>query len=264
MKFLFWNVNKKNLYSSLDQLCKEHSIDVILLCEYDKNISRNGLLSEYIEINMITKRGFGFFIKNDCRASYDLITPDPHFFPISFCLNNNYQFIVYLVHFSSDLHSSGQDKRKTSLNHLKHKIVKDEDDFNTSNQIIVGDFNCNPFDLDMINNSGLNSTYNLNYLQNFRTVAGYSHKVFYNPMWEYFSYRDFPGTFYYDQTYSGENFYTYIYDQALFSKGSIMKLQGKKVEIVHTINNQPLLINGKPDKVNYSDHLPLVFNIMED
>lgn len=261
---MFWNLNKKDLIKQLGEICDEHEIDIILLCEFDTEKCSVSSLKNYNQVDLVVKRKLAVFIKNTTQCAYEILTPADHFSPIYFTVRGGLDFILYLVHMPSDINASGPGRRETSMNNLARRIKTDSEKVRVKNQIVIGDFNSNPFDKELISSIGLNSINNENFMEDYRTISGEKIKVFYNPMWKNYADRNFPGTYYYKNTYGRINLYSHIFDQALFSHGLIEYLVDKRVNIVYNISKFDLLKEGKPNNELYSDHLPIWFEIMEE
>lgn len=67
MKFLFWNINKKDLSDTLIEICQENDIDILGICEgkeLDKNnIIKNLSFKEVFLLSNLKDRGIKLFCK---------------------------------------------------------------------------------------------------------------------------------------------------------------------------------------------------------
>jgi hypothetical protein len=69
------------------------------------------------------------------------------------------------------------------------------------------------------------------------------------------------GSYFYD---SGKhvNYYWHIFDQVLLRPWLAERFARPSLEIVTKIANRPLTMDdGRPDKLGFSDHLPILFDV---
>lgn len=91
-----------------------------------------------------------------------------------------------------------------------------------------------------------------------------SFKMFYNPMWNLLGDFSFPpGTYYYSGN-EVENSFWNVYDQVMIRPCLRGQFVDDELKILCETKKRKLIdANNHPDK-KISDHLPIVFEIMED
>jgi hypothetical protein len=96
-----------------------------------------------------------------------------------------------------------------------------------------------------------------------RTVQGREYGYFYNPMWGHLgdSRSETAGSYFYDAG-GHVNHYWNVFDQVLLRPELARRFDPTRVQIVKSVGLVSLVhANGRPDHVNSSDHLPLVFEV---
>jgi len=148
---------------------------------------------------------------------------------------------------------------------MKNKyICNDETNFGTNNTLIIGDFNIDPYDRAFI---AANTLHAIPYLEEakreYRIVNNNEYRMFYNPTWKFFSKRNIPYASYYYNNSDIVNYYWYMYDQIIIRPHLINAFIDESLSIVSETNNHRLIKNNTPDKIKYSDHLPLFCELEE-
>jgi len=129
--------------------------------------------------------------------------------------------------------------------------------------VLVGDLNMNPFDLGMIKGPGFNATMcSKTAFGISRTIQEREYAFFYNPMWNLFGDQSGPaGTYYYRKSVHKIYFWN-MFDQVLIRPTLIPNFVHNELEILSSDGVNSLLnASGFPDAKNYSDHLPIKFQI---
>jgi hypothetical protein len=143
-------------------------------------------------------------------------------------------------------------------------IRNNEDKYHTYNTIIIGDFNSNPFEPACISGSALHAIpFAKETVKNTRVIQGTEYRKFYNPCWKFYGKRDVPYTTYYYDNNDMNNYYWNVFDQVIIRPQLINAFKDESLTIISGIKNHELLKSNKPDKNNYSDHLPLFCSIEE-
>lgn len=257
MNISFWNTHRnKEINEFLISIINEKNIDIMIMAEYEDNI--NYLINElyikgmyYAEINPIACKKIKILyrkdmiveINNDCSNYVSILVSD-----------YNFEFELFATHFPSKLYTS-EDNRKLIAGILKNDVEQYD------KVLVVGDFNCNPFEKTMSALSGLLSLPTKEYKK--RKVDGIEKKILYNPMWKFFG--DFetnPGTYFYNSS-NDLNYYWNIFDQVLVSQEMVDLFNNKKLEIIKEINKKSL-IKGNRINNEISDHLPILFSLEEE
>jgi len=95
-----------------------------------------------------------------------------------------------------------------------------------------------------------------------RRVSGRDFDLFYNPMWSHFGDAGNrpSGTFYYEKA-EHVNYFWHIFDQVLLRPDLIGGF-ADDLKILTMAGNIPLVDrNGRPDRKNASDHLPILLGL---
>jgi hypothetical protein len=96
-----------------------------------------------------------------------------------------------------------------------------------------------------------------------RTVQGREYRMFYNPMWSHLgdAKTDTAGSYYYDRA-EHVNYFWNMFDQVLIRPELAERFDADKLRIITSVGARSLVWpNGRPDAKNYSDHLPIVFEL---
>ncbi|MGN7854279.1 hypothetical protein [Exiguobacterium sp. 22311] len=294
-KFLFWNVNRKNMSELIISMVLNLDIDVIVLAEFpqkSKSINQGSESKESIEefidikeftkkLKDVTKKNFkSRFISGQKIVLIDnfeneLVLSSKEDKRMSYCKYeiNNKKFMITGVHLRDKYNNDVTDLYEDA--HFQRLLV-DTDAEDINKIIVVGDFNMNPFEKGMMGFSGFNAIFSKEeviYHPEGRTFFGNSKTFYYNASWEAYNYKETLGTYYYDQSSSSYNPYWNMFDQALFSADLINSYVPGSFSIINEIEalnisllknkrsktskNQKKVINSE----DYSDHLPITFEV---
>lgn len=151
------------------------------------------------------------------------------------------------------------------IEQIINDILKLENGLNTTNTIIVGDFNINPYD-----NSCVNARYfhgipiYEDAMRESRNIAGKEFRMFYNPMWNFLGDFKEPYGTYYRSAADTFNPYWHIYDQVIIRPSLRSRFVDGNLKIITGSANVSLLDKNKHPNHSISDHLPITFEIKED
>lgn len=259
MKIVFWNLYKKENSMHIRNLLLENDIDIAIFAEYEGlNLSKLKKDNpEYlIAGNMDICDRLLFVYKNEIKHT---IRQEQYYYAIhSFIINKNLYIIVGL-HLPSNTHSKSED-RKEEIPHLINDLIEIESKYKTENTLIIGDFNANPFDSELILKNMFNAVLYKEIVRNKDKVIHKRriYKRFYNPMVNYITETNqHYGTYYYSSGIDALQWN--CYDQVLVRKELIDKLSD--VCFCKSIGKCDLLTKkGVPDK-RISDHLPLIVEV---
>lgn len=216
MRYLFWNTHRnKNINSIICDLIIENDISVVALAEYTAEASdliellnMYGVLMERIptigceRIHILGRQGISISPGPQTdRTSIQVIEQDT---------------ILCCVHLNSQIYSGSEDRRQIDIAQIIYDLNDLEGKLDTTNTIVVGDFNINPYDISCISARYFHGipVYE-EAIRGSRTVAGRSYQTFYNPMWNFLG--DFAepyGTYYYDSG-NAVNPYWNVFDQVI-------------------------------------------------
>lgn len=145
LKVLFWNTYKnENINSTLCELVNENCASIVVLAEYTANIDEliNALLSNYgIEMhkyNSLCERITIIGSINDVEVRFD----DDH----TTIQVINKKDILCCTHLNSKIYSDNEAQREIMIEQIIREICSVENELDSENTTIVGDFNINPYD----------------------------------------------------------------------------------------------------------------------
>jgi hypothetical protein len=268
ISFLLWNLNKKDLVSSISQLVKAYDIDILILIElasepseilYALNNSGHGDLFYFPPSNCDHVKVFCKFpneftkkVNEDNRCTMRHIE-----------LPGIKDIILVASHFVSKMNNSSESQTSEMIE-FASQIKKFESAVGHSRTVVAGDLNMNPFETGMVAANGLHGIMERNVvMKGSRTVQGRLFDFFYNPMWSFMGDATTgpAGTYYYNSA-EMVNYFWNMFDQILIRPELLTSFENKNLEIITSIGKESLLTaNGLPDKSNYSDHLPITFKL---
>lgn len=263
MKYLFWNTNNnKDINGTICELVVEHEISFVVLAEYSAEVKEliellachNVSMSEYPNCSeRITILGQVQSIEPRTDTDHAIIRII------------NQKDILCCVHLNSKIFSGHEDHREIIIEQIIKDIRDIEQELETENTIVVGDFNLNPYDASFINARYFHGLpVYADARRRSRIVADKECYMFYNPMWNFLG--DFKqpyGTYYHGGSEALNAFWN-IYDQVIIRPALRDRFVSKSLKIITETKTMFLLNNkGHPNK-KISDHLPIVFEIKED
>lgn len=262
MRYLFWNTHRNQMINStLCELIVENRISIVILAEYcaetdelivllaDYGIEMKRYDSLYPRITML-----GVIAEVEMKADVDAAI---HII--------NGKDILCCVHLNSKIYAGHESDREIMIEHVIHDVQIVEKEIGTENSIIVGDFNINPYESACIDARYFHGIPVLAEAEKrTREVAKKEYSMFYNPMWNFFGDFTYPyGTYYYNNG-KAQNTFWHIHDQVIFRPALKERFVQESLKIL-TATKTKYLLDGKghPDK-KISDHLPIMFEFMEE
>ena len=174
------------------------------------------------------------------------------------------KYIICALHMPSRLYAEERD-REIFCNQIVKTIEQTEKSKKIESSILFGDFNSDPYDSSCLSANcfhGLPNSADANRIR--RTVQVQSFLMFYNPMWNRFG--DFlspPGTYYHSNGKAMTPFW-HMFDQVMIRPCLINALTPSKLQIIVRAGSISLLDSkGHPNSEQFSDHLPITFEIEE-
>lgn len=258
---LFWNLKRNSIENFIIDCITERNIDIAVFSEFDsidffkienalgKMYSRIITVQNNKKVTLIAKTTFMVtHIQSQSRYSI---------YSIETAVKN---YLLAAVHLEDRRNYQISDRTNT-IQHLIADIEQTERLFKCNNTIVIGDFNANPYDEELLSKYAFNAVLFKTIIDKseFTNPTTLKQKRFYNPILHYISEdTKMYGSFYYEQNTGTP--YWHCLDQVLIRKNLINFL--KHVEYLKTINGRDLLINMIPNK-KISDHLPLLVNLRE-
>lgn len=240
-------------------MVQEQKTDILVLCEIDsenhKYLSKH-LLGFEPSLPMPNNRTY-LFHKKECKINK---IKDGNYYSAFIIKEKSNTVLLITVHLPSRIYRTDSEIGiQASL--VKREIEVLEEQHNTVNTIIVGDFNLNPFSDGMVSIDGFHAVMCLNTaLKKKRTVDKKEYRYFFNPMWVILGNPEYTvlGTYYHHK--NPISYVWNLFDQVILRPSLIDKFDISQLEIVTTAGEKSLLTEkGLPDSKNFSDHLPLKF-----
>ena len=258
MKIMFWNTYKNtSINQVICEIAREKDVDIIVLAEYQDDIQ-----------NLIGALNMQPYVTLGCDRIKIIgrkkgVEPGIQGIRYSIQIIEN-KYILCAIHLPSQMSSGYQERRNIVIRTILKDIQDVEEKLGTKRSIILGDFNEDPYEDGCLSATNFHGLPCLNdTLRNYRTIEGKQFEMFYNPMWSLFG--DFnspPGTYYYAGS-DPKCSYWHIFDQVMIRSCLKSEFIKDSLEIIVKVGERTLLNEkGQPNK-EYSDHLPIVFEIQE-
>ncbi len=270
LTFLFWNLNGKNLISSLAKLVVTHEVDILILAEcidpqnLVQSLNLIGREAQFHHLpSSLPKHRIQIFTSFRKSYAIPVAEDNKHYTMRKLTLPGCDEVLLVAAHLLSQFHAK-EDTLYAEAIKFAEKIRRTETELGHSRTIVVGDLNMNPFSNGVVAARGLHGvmTQKIARKQQ-RTVQEEAYPYFYNPMWRYFGERanSPPGTYYYDKSRHVCYFWN-IFDQVLIRPDLLSQWDDKSLQILTSNGQQSFLTaKGLPDTINFSDHLPLLFRL---
>lgn len=269
IKYLFWNIYKRNLIAPIIQVITENEIDICAFAECDTLDSR-GLLNQLKTLNedwklieLLPKGNLKLFSKKTINIS--VIKEEKHFSSYKVC-DKKVTWLLNIVHLTSAMYKdeSARNRRADNVSDLFRKIeegVFHEDEFKS---IIVGDFNLQPYSQGVAGVFGFNATMSVaNAKKRYRKIEGEKRYYYFNPMWKLMGdNKAAQGTYYTDNDQQDLSMFWYSFDEVLIRPYFIDKFNWEYFGVVERTEKYNFIIDHKINKIDFSDHLPLKFEIV--
>ncbi len=267
LKFLFWNIGKRDIDDMVIEAVYEKEVDIFILAESEIDPST---LTNKINIGQeklyYLSRGVGINLQVYTRFLPEFIEPvrDTAYMTIrNMVLPLSREVMLVGVHLSSKLFES-RDDQALECTRIIQEIEKAEEFIGHSNTVVVGDMNMNPFEPGLIGAAGFHAVMDRRVAEKgSRKVKGQNYRFFYNPMWNHFGDEGSKpsGTYYYRSS-THTCFFWNMFDQVLLRPELIDVFDSNDLEILTSIGSTSLLTkNGTPNKSVGSDHLPILFRL---
>lgn len=268
MTFLFWNIKGNPIQEIIGDIAETYEVDIVILAEC--KIGEVDLLRELNRGNSsfsLTPPAVGKiliyvrFPKNWLKSLKD--TLDLSIRHLENPITHSKTLIVAAhlpskSHYDSDVLENIATESREEIENMERKVCH-------TNTVIVGDLNMNPFEKGVASFQGFQGVMDKRVAQNgSRVMRGKRRSFFYNPMWSLMGDESCgpPGTFYYNDSSSFQNFYWNTLDQVLLRPDLIPLFPDNELKIITEINLYSLVSdNGIPKSSTVSDHLPLLFKI---
>lgn len=263
MRILFWNTkNNENINSYVVNLVRDYNIDVLIMAEYNADKENLSTLFEENHQDLVSCNTSGCE-RISIWSNYievDSGIQDKYYSIQIFCG----KYILCCVHLMSDLHSDSSDERLAKTQQIMYDIRKTEEEINSQNTIIIGDFNEMPYGKGCLSANGFHGLPMLSIKDKAtRVVNGVEYRKYYNPMWNLFG--DFsypPGTYYLNKSALYSPMW-YMLDQVIISKDILPLFRKESLKIITSCSDMDLTDKYQHPNKQISDHFPIMceFNL---
>lgn len=275
LNILFWNLNRKKNTEHIINCIVENNVDIAVFAEYkdkdgkvmiiDTAAIEHGLGSMYAWISgvepdgkviLLAKKTIGEVrkIQQDDRSRYSL-------YIVSTAVKN---YLLAAAHLEDRLSDPYSANRKKTIGRLVSEIKSNEEILRIENTIVIGDFNANPYDEELLDKDAFNAVLFKPIIKTseFTSPEGDRIKRFYNPIIHYLSEStEMYGSHYYDGNTKHWTPYWHCLDQVLVRKNLVDLIQ--EVKYLKRIGDESLLNRSKKPDERISDHLPLLVTLLE-
>ena len=155
---------------------------------------------------------------------------------------------------------SGESRRRYQIRNIRQMIEEQERIDKSSNSMVIGDFNANPYDYEIVGHDCFNAVLFKNLICKSEMITWERRKIkrFYNPMLDCISEKEkLYGSYYFHD--ENRPLYWNCIDQVLVRKALIDYIDN--VRIIQKIGEVSLITTHGLINKKYSDHLPLVVDL---
>lgn len=260
MNILFWNVNGNENSDLLATCLREHHVDIAVLAEHkgvDFSRFGGGGLDGYSavdgpggceKIRLIVRKGIQLEIARE---------QDRH--SVSRVEVNGESFILAGTHLPDKRSCPDSSDRLIEIRDLLRLVNETRAEYGCDNLVIIGDYNANPLDQELLQADGFNSVLFKDVIKRrpSRQRLGRRYEHLYNPVLLGISEDERSYGSYYT---SGPacTLYWHCLDQVLVSRSLVDRVT--KLSYLKSIGDMSLVTAVKP-KREISDHLPLLVSI---
>lgn len=265
MNILFWNINNKDsVVDLIISAVEDEDVDLFIIAEANENIVQD--LTYKLEIKNfkpidVTSERFVVFSKIEGKY-LNVLKTKKYYGVLEFIETDREKTLIFFVHLPSQLHQSEKNISFECVN-LSNFINYWEKKSETERNLVIGDFNLNPYDDGLIAANGLNAIGDKNKIADKkRKVNENNYKYFYNPMWNFFGDNSTPyGTYYHKASKMLTPFW-HLFDQVLLRYEFVQYYKNYEVDIITKVENESLInTKNRIDAKVYSDHLPIIIRL---
>lgn len=269
IKYIFWNIKGKNLFEPIVRLILENNIDIIALTETDlldvhcliNELRLNNQDWKLVEICPVSDTKL--LAKRDIRI---LVHEESKRFSTYKLYNENDLYLLNVLHLDSAMYKDeyARSQKATNISQILRKTEESMFKNEEYKTITIGDFNLQPYSQGVIGYYGFNATMSKSKAKNISRKVDDEQKYFYfNPMWKLMGdNRLVQGTYYNNSDQQDRSMFWYTFDQLLIRPFLIDKFNWDFFDIIEGTRNYSFIRNGIINKTQYSDHLPLKFEIL--
>ena len=261
INILYWNLRKNAIEDYIIECIAENDIDIAIFSEYEKidfKSIENKLGKMYMRISGVqADKKVSLLAKKTLNVT---VVQQQHRYTLYSVKTGVNDYILTAVHLEDRRNFATADRNAT-IQRLVGDIERTEALLCCGNTIVIGDFNANPYDEELISKYTFNAVLFKSVIEKgeFTNPNTIKRKRFYNPILHYISEdTGMYGSFYYDQGHMTS--YWHCLDQMLVRKSLINSVTD--IKYLKKINSRELIGEMGPNK-EISDHLPLVVCLQE-
>lgn len=262
-------MKNKNLIGPIAQLIFENNIDIVALVEA-KSLDIQGLFNELLLngqrwkiVEICPVSDIKLIVKYDIHISAH---QESERFSAYKLYNGEELYLLNVLHLDCAmfLDEAGRSDRAFHTSEVLRKIEESIFGNKEYKTITIGDFNLQPYSQGVAGYYGFNATMSEYKAKQISRVIAKEKKYFYfNPMWKLMGdNRLVQGTYYNTSDQQGRSIFWYTFDELLIRPSLIDKFNWQFFDIVEKTKNHNFIKNGIINKTEYSDHLPLKFEIL--
>lgn len=262
MKLLYWNIHNNEVSSYIANCISEHNVDIVVLSEYGKLDFESAAYVNEEPFRVVRGRGgcahVCYIVRNDLVFT---TRSEQTRYSINTVSNHRKMYLLVGLHLQ-DRRNSCQEVRFETAQRLMEDVDKLRKSTHCNNVVIIGDFNANPFDKELIFPNAFNAVLYRGLIEKSESCefAGRRYKRMYNPTVHFLSEdQKMYGSYYYLSSGNPGPIWNCL-DQALVSKSLSDRVIA--YEYIKQIGGVSLMKHVKPD-ASISDHLPLLVDISE-
>lgn len=273
MNFLFWNIQKKNtFFDAIREALIYEDIDVLMIAEFPADTSVESFMNQINTSPILYKYHYVCPLVKYQKIEIFTRFTDTFIEPVRDCthftakqilssISREYITLI-MCHLPSKINNADEEQSEFSSNIAIDFINSVEESVGHQRTIVCGDFNMNPFDKGLIKTNGFHAVMDKTIARKKCSLHGEKYDFFYNPMWGLLG--DIgkgkaPGTIYYNPS-KYFNYYWNMFDQVLIRPDLIDVFDCNLLDIVISTKNY-LFVNNNMINRDYSDHLPIKFNL---
>ncbi|MFZ0315258.1 MAG: endonuclease/exonuclease/phosphatase family protein [Candidatus Korobacteraceae bacterium] len=266
MKFLFWNLNRRDIPGLVRAVTLEHNIDVLILAECV-------IPDSVILFRLNTGEPDYQYARGNCARVMIFVRFDRHRVSLLYeshrtsirrlTLPAGDPLILAATHLPSKL-NMGEESQVYECVHLARVIDELERKEGHQRTLLIGDLNMNPFEHGLVAaRGGLNAVMDRAVAaRSTRTLQTEKYKYFYNPMWNYLGDHRAPaGSFFFESSEAVCYFWN-LFDQVLLRPALLPHFAPENLRILTQVGDRNLLNPaGRPCRDTASDHLPILLQL---
>lgn len=269
INILFWNIYKKNFIDILCEIIIENKVDIIAMAECE-NLDVQAL------INHLHMKGYFMKSVEICPENNDIKVLAKDSINISPKEENKrfstYQirhkgelFLLSVLHLDSGLYKeeNARNKRAERISKQIEKIEYEVYGDDERKGIVIGDFNLQPYSDGIMNVFSFNATMSISKAKKlYREVDNEKCWFYFNPVWKLMGDNTLvQGSYYNNEDGQDKSIFWYAYDAVLLRPYFIDRFNWDNFRYVFKTEKHSLLNIETINKKEYSDHLPILFEI---